>query len=172
MPGQMLTTLIVVLLLLEVVIVGVGIYLAAYLKKKAQNLATREEFKELEKQTAALTRTTAQIEADIKGSLWDRQKQWELKREILFDAAKRVAQIENALGNLNSAFKTAEEHKSVPGSGWEQLLIDENDKWFKANAAFKEARLFVDVSCGQEMRDAFKKYVDLIGNVSYEISNP
>jgi hypothetical protein len=43
--------------------------LTAYLRKKSQNLATREEFSELEKQTGALTRTTAQIQAEIKGHL-------------------------------------------------------------------------------------------------------
>jgi hypothetical protein len=84
----MQTTLIIIGLLLNFAIVGVGIYLSSYLKKKAQNLATREEFKELQKQTAELTRTTAQIEAEISGSQWDRQKRWELKRKVLFELGR------------------------------------------------------------------------------------
>jgi hypothetical protein len=50
MLSGMQITLIAIGLLLNALIVGLGIYLSSYLKKKAQNLATREEFKELEKQ--------------------------------------------------------------------------------------------------------------------------
>ena len=102
----MQTTLIVVLSLLNTAIVGAGIYLTSYLKKKAQNLATREEFKELEKQTAALTRTTAQIEADIKSDVWDRQKRWELRRDALFELMKRLGTLKDSVTALVSVHQT------------------------------------------------------------------
>jgi hypothetical protein len=166
----MQTTLIVILSSLNAAIVGFGIYLAAYLKKKAQNLATREEFKELETQTAALTRTTARIEADIKGELWEKQKRWELKREILFDAAKRLAGLENALSHLNSTFTAAASPKATPGSPWQEFQNEGNTRWFKAKSEFDEAKLFVHVSCGEEMRNAFDSYGKRATEVAYKIS--
>ncbi len=169
--SPMETALVIVVSLLNAAIVGVGIYLAAYLKKKAQNLATREEFKELENQTAVLTRTTARIEADINGELWDRQKRWEVKREICFDAGKRVVQFENALGNLHSTYTTVSQSKETQGSSsWVELSNEANAKWFKAKSEFDEARLFVDVICGEEMRNAFESYGKLTTKIAYKIS--
>src|SRR5215472_1589385 len=46
----------VIFFLLNAALVGAGIYLSAYLKRKAESLATKEEFKDLQKQTAELTR--------------------------------------------------------------------------------------------------------------------
>ena len=109
MPNVMQTAFIVVISLLNVAILGVGIYLTAYLKKKAQNLATREEFKELQKQTAELTRTTAKIETDIKGDLWDRQKRWELKRDVLFDIVKNMGTTFDALNSVWAAHALPED---------------------------------------------------------------
>jgi hypothetical protein len=164
------TTLVIVVSLLNLALVGGGIYLGAYLKKKAQNLATREEFNELEIQTAALTRTTARIEADINGELWDKQKRWELKREILFDAAKRLARLENALAHLNTTFTVGAKNKEIPGSSWKELINEGNEKWFKAKSEFDEAKLFVQVSCGEEMRNAFESYGKRGTEVAYKIS--
>src|ERR1700739_889785 len=105
-------TVIDVVFLANASLVGAGIYLSAYLKRKAEGLATKEEFEDLKKQTAELTRTTKEIEAEVSTGIWDRQKRWEMKREVLFDAAKHVAKIETALSNLNSAHVTADKNKN------------------------------------------------------------
>jgi hypothetical protein len=34
--------------------------------------------------------------------VWDRQKRWELKREVLFEAMRRVADIDEVLNTLNA----------------------------------------------------------------------
>jgi hypothetical protein len=54
----MQTALIIVVFLANACLVGVGIYLSAYLKSKAEALATKEELEDLKAQTAELTRTT------------------------------------------------------------------------------------------------------------------
>jgi hypothetical protein len=164
-------TLIAIGLLLNALIVGLGIYLSSYLKKKAQNLATREEFKELQKQTAALTRTTAQIEADIKASQWDRQKRWELKREVLFEAARRVAAVHDALRNLNNGLQTKLKNPSLNEGVWDQFKVDENAKWFQLKSALDESRLFVGVTCGENVAETLEKYNGITTKVAALIYN-
>src|SRR6266849_3945597 len=114
----MQTALIVIVFLANAALVGGGIYLSAYLKKKAEGLATREEFKDLQKQTAELTRTTKEIEAKISGELWNQQKRWELKREVLFEATKRVAIIFDCLKHLDNILKTELKNLSVKDLQW------------------------------------------------------
>ena len=78
--------------LLVMLLVGaLGGYLAGYMKKKGENLAMHEDIGKLTAQVAAVTKTAKEIEAQITGDMWDRQKRWELKREVLFEATRRLA---------------------------------------------------------------------------------
>lgn len=170
--GVMQTVLIALALLLNVVLIGVGIYLSSYLKKKAQDLATREEFKELEKQTAAITRTTAQIESDIKGSLWERQKRWELKREVLFEAGRRIAAVFEAVKNLDNVLQTELENPLLSNEpNWAQMRVGANDKWFLAKSALDESRLFIGVTCGRKAADTVDNFTLITTTVAGKIHN-
>lgn len=71
-----------------------GAYLGSYLKKKGENLARREDIEGLVEQVSAVTKATKEIEAKISSNVWDRQKQWELKRDLLLDAVKRMDELE------------------------------------------------------------------------------
>jgi hypothetical protein len=87
----------------------VGSFLAAYLSEKGKNLATREDVDNLVEQMSMVTKATKEIEARISGDLWDRQKRWELKREILFDAIRRLADLEEGLIALDSVVQVEKE---------------------------------------------------------------
>jgi hypothetical protein len=154
----MLTALNIVLLVLNAAFIGVGIYLSSYLKKKAEHLATKEDFEQLRAQTAALTQTTKEIEARISNDVWDRQKRWELKREVLFSAMRKVATVFEALKSLENLLQTELKNPLVITTQWKQMWIAKNDKWFKASAALNESYLFVCVTCGTEIQDAIVKY--------------
>ena len=171
MLSGMQITLIAIGLFLNALIVGLGIYLSSYLKKKAQNLATREEFKELEKQTAALTRTAVQIEADIKASQWDRRKRWELRREVLFEATRRVAAVHDGLRNLNNGLQTKLKNPSLDKGVWDKLKVDDNAKWFQLKSALDESRLFVGVTCGKNVAEKLEKYNGITTKVAALIYN-
>jgi hypothetical protein len=68
-----------------------GSYFGAYFKKKGESLATHEDIDKVVDQVKAVTQTTKEIEAKISGEVWDRQKRWELKREVTFGARRRRA---------------------------------------------------------------------------------
>jgi hypothetical protein len=91
-------------LLLYALIVGFGFYIRSYLIKKGEDLATKEDFKDLRSQTAELRRATKEIETKIDDQIWNRQRQWEMKKEIFLEAARAVAEADAALATTVSAY--------------------------------------------------------------------
>ena len=79
-----------VLFLLPFIAAAAGAYLGAYLRKKGENLATDEDIEKLDDQVRVVTTTAKEIEAKISDELWNRQKRWELKREVLFEASRSL----------------------------------------------------------------------------------
>jgi len=155
-------------LVLTAVFGGLGAYFGAYLRQKGKNLATHEDINKLVDQVATVTTTTKEIEARISSEVWDRQKLWELKRNVLFELAKRVAAIFDALGNLDSAYAIARQ-SDLPGLGLEHRS-EANQKWFAALASLEESELFVDVICDKYLQDAVLKFRVLAVTIAHAIN--
>lgn len=141
---------------------GVGAYLGSYLKRKGENLATHEDIDKLVTQVRAVTAATKQIETKISSDLWDRQKRWELKREILFDAAKKLSEIDNKL----LALQTFWEHRSQGTiEGEESKIRLEHQyvtEWRDCIRSFEETESLIHVSCSRETMLAFAELGDLL----------
>ena len=84
----------------------VGFYLAGYLREKGKNLATHEDIVKDLAQVRAVTTTTKEIEAKISNDVWDRQKRWELKRDLSFEFAKTVAGAKDVISNVYAVYNT------------------------------------------------------------------
>src|SRR6266404_5585950 len=93
-------------------------YLTAYMKKKGENFATSEDLQDLVKQMSAVTEATKKIEAEISSGVWDKQKRWELRRDTLFEVAKRLTQLDEALSQLYSVASAGatRDLSAVPGA--------------------------------------------------------
>src|SRR6516164_6447747 len=76
-----------------------GLGLGEYVKKRAESLATRKDI-------GALTKEVEGIKAEISKGEWNRQKRWELKREVLLEATERLAEVIEALRLLRADAKT------------------------------------------------------------------
>ena len=124
-----------------------GSYLAAYLKKKGENLATHEDIGKLVDQVSAVTTATKEIEAKISGDLWGAQKQWELKRDVLFEATKRIVEIDNALVGLDSLLRV--------NCTDAELRYSKTSAWKQASERFDESRALVGIVCSEETTKAF-----------------
>jgi hypothetical protein len=165
----MLTALNIVLLVLNAAFLGVGIYLSSYLKTKAKNLATREDFEGLRQQTASLTQTTREIEAKISSEVWDRQKHWELKREVLFEMGRQINTAVDTLKRLDNLLQTKTKNPKADQSVWDQMKIVENEKWFEISNLLSESHLFVGVSCGPKAIEALEGFLyiirTMVGNI-------
>ena len=82
-------------------------------KKKGENLATHEDIEKLKEQVRVVTTTTKEIEAKISTEVWDRQRRWEMKREVLFEASKSLARVCDALMRINATELFTESHMPI-----------------------------------------------------------
>src|ERR1700689_1834778 len=111
---------------------GVGAFLGSYLKRKGENLATQEDIDKLVRQIRAVTEATKEIEAKISNDMWDRQKRWEMKREVVFGETKGVGLVMDKLPSLHSAYRSERESVEKGNPEWHGGIS-------KAIAAFSEA---------------------------------
>jgi hypothetical protein len=142
---------------------GAGSFLGAYLKKKGENLATHEDIDDLVDQVRAVTTTTKEIEAKISNDVWDRQKRWELKREVLFGAMKKIAVAQDALQALCAFHMKKSSEKGMANPVTE---VKVGDDWRAAEDGLNESALFVDLTCGSEMRNALSDLMLLTRELS------
>lgn len=150
----MIVTLAIIAFLLNAALVGAGIYLSSYLKKKAEHLATREQFKDLQKETAELTRTTKEIEAKISDEVWNRQRRWELKRDLLLDMAKKMSAAYDALTAVYATYnETAKRAKTGDVLPERAGAIG---KWASASTEFDTMVSQVALVCNPELTQALR----------------
>jgi hypothetical protein len=138
---------------------GLGAYLGAYLKAKGEKLATREDFEELKRQTAALAQATKEIDTKISGELWDRQKRWELRRDLVFDAAKKSAEAKAALFKLDWYYS-----KVAGGLQTEGSMI-----WDRAHQDFENAVTAASIVCGKKLLTALVTYAVFLNDTGKAI---
>lgn len=141
-------------------------YLTGYAKKKGEILATQEDIDKLVGQVRAVTEATKKIEAEISSGVWDRQKRWEMKREVLFEAARKISQIDDA--TLSSSIVLKEDRSKriqwearTPSIeeqfAWEQTKHERLVRWTKAASEFDVSQAFVGIVCTKEAAQAFRE---------------
>jgi hypothetical protein len=148
---------------------GTGAYLGSYLKKKGENLATHEDIHKLVDQVSAVTTATKQIETKISSDLWDRQKQWELKREILFDAAKKLSEVDNRLLSLQTFWEHLTQGKIEGEESRIRLEHKYVTEWRDCILSFEETESLILVTCSKETIQAFAEFADMLRNTSSKI---
>jgi hypothetical protein len=126
-------------------------YLRSYSMRKGENLATHEDINKLVDQVRAVTTATKQIESQISGDLWDRQKRWELKRDTLLELVKRLGAIKDAIITLVSV------HQTDLQNGWQNDVqrtanrIKLGQDWLDAASSLDNAILMAGIVCTNEL---------------------
>ena len=151
------------LMILPFVSAGVGAYLGSYLKKKGENLATHEDIEIVLDQVRKVTQTTKEIEAKISNEVWDRQKQWELKREVILAVAKGISQIDEALVGIEATLQV-EQKPNDPV--FAEAVLEKLVAWREASGTFDEARLLSSVVCSPETIEA----VNALGMFTFKLA--
>src|SRR5580658_513283 len=148
---------------------GVGTFLGSYLKKKGENLATHEDINNVLTQVRAVTEATKQIEAKISNEVWDRQKQWELEREVIFEATKAIGLVHDALETLYAFYQS--EKISIQKGNSEQLerRIEVSEQWIEATGKLDQTTLLILLVCGDEVRKALQDFIILARQLGQKI---
>ena len=141
-------------------------YLTGYATKKGENLATHEDIDKLVDQVQAVTEATKKIEAEISSGVWNKQKRWEMKREVLFEAARKISEIDDAMLSNSVVLKEDRakqkeweiETPSIEQRlSWSQGKQERLMRWSKASSDFDVSRAFVLIVCSKEASQAFSE---------------
>lgn len=150
--------------LLSFVTAGAGAYFGSYLKKKGENLATHEDLQKLVDQMKATTQATKEIETRLTDQAWDRQRQWELKRDIICQVAKQAFEAKWAGIKLKKYYRPqyteeAEAAGFPPGPESQKKL---HDTWRDAKETLYGSIVLVNLTCGKELaEDVFSLYREI-----------
>src|ERR1035437_4359230 len=100
-------------------------YLSGYGKEKGKNLATHEDIETILHHLRSSTKATEEIKMQISSEAWDRQRQWELKREATFGAAKSLSDMNNAISalDLSTRNRNADDPKWVKENRSEERRV-------------------------------------------------
>jgi hypothetical protein len=163
-PSTMNIVLIVAVWMVTVLLsLLIGGYLKGYMKKKGENLATHEDIDNLVDQIRAVTQTQKDIEAKISGELWDRQKRWELKRDILIEAVRALAEVDDSLLSYSTVLKTND-------PDWNEAKHERQQRWSRASSAFEGTRLLIAIVCDETTKEVFDNFGVLANQIAAGIS--
>jgi hypothetical protein len=124
----------------------IGGFLKSYMSKKGENLATKEDIREL-------TRVQREIEAKISGELWQKQKQFEMKKDAIVAAMSEFPSAENYLLMMYSQLKL--------GKQTEQDKIEMLREYYKVFGAFERAVWTAELVSGDDVRAMLFAYKSL-----------
>jgi hypothetical protein len=135
-----------------------AIFFGAYFKK---NFASREDIDKLGDQMRAVTQAMKEIEASMSSDTWNQRKRWELKRAILFDAAKRVAELDKALLALHSLLCV----DNPDDKKWAEARLRATKHWNDATTMFDETKQLVGIVCDEATVLAFSSLGALTSDI-------
>jgi hypothetical protein len=147
-----------------------GSYLGAYMKKKGENLATHEDIDMLLTQVRAVTSATKEIEAKISSDVWDRQKRWEVKRDVLFQAAKEVGALKDALVRLAAAYRTDLENNLKEDTGRTTKRLKYGQEWINACNSLDSTMILIGFICGEEALRRVGQFSLLVRGIGTKIT--
>jgi hypothetical protein len=133
---------------------GAGAFLGSYLKKKGENLATKEDFGDLVKQVQAVTTATKEIENKLSHEVWNRQKQWKLKREVLFELTKAMSSAVDALTTVYSFYETERKRSGPMPPARQEKELSVTASFSDAATAFDNATILATILCGTDLQTA------------------
>ncbi len=127
-------------------------FLGSYSAKKGENLATKEDI-------AQLTKITEGIKAQISDEAWDRQRQWELKRDVVLDAVRALADLDGAVNEFCVAWlgptgNLTEEAESALKS----MKIEAIKQFRQCSSSHQRAHTVADLAIGGKLSKSISEY--------------
>jgi hypothetical protein len=143
----------------------IGAFLGAFIKRIGEDFAAQQSIQKL-------TATVENIKAAISDDVWDRQKQWEMKRDAVLEAIRAHADLEAALVNLNSCLSgclsvSAKEHADKTAADLSAAV-----KGFRSSrTSFMRAYHIADMAVGGQFSNTMSEYFRLTGAVSTDMTH-
>lgn len=142
-------------------------FFGSYAAKKGENLATKEDI-------AQITQVQEEIKAQISDDVWDRQEQWKLKRDVVIDLIRAMADVDRLMTDFSVAFSSpsgilteeAKEHLK-------NKRIESYKKERRCTSEYLRALTVADLAIHGKLSRASSSYFQFASRVLREIpSNP
>jgi hypothetical protein len=148
-----------------------GWFLRPYLGKKGQDLASHEGTDKVLNEVRAVSARAKEIEAKISGDVWDRQKRWELKRDVLFEAVKKSAAVHQALMRVHAVYQTDKAAMARGETGRADEHIKISGVLLQASAELDDTYLLVSLVSGGETRKALGEFIPLARDIGMKLTD-
>ena len=135
----------------------IAAYLLTYIKKKASDLATKENLEDLKLQLHETTTVVKSTEQHIMSDVWVAQKRWEIKKEFYSNALANFEIILDALKVVENSLKPSENDRPQPS----KTLVSEKEKMIKsANSMLEnEVKTIGTLFLDKEVLSAIDRYL-------------
>jgi len=141
-----------------------GAAIGSFWKKKAEDWATGQSL-------ANLTDIAKRVEAKITGEEWDRQKHWELRRDIMIEMARKASSEVEAMTALQGVYMTEKMNKEKGAAPRLDKRVEVGAKWNDAAAEFEGMQMVIAASCGKELLKALGNFGVFMREMSFEITS-
>jgi hypothetical protein len=128
-----------------------GSFLGAYLKKKGENLATHEDFERVLAELKQSTQATKAIEAKFSDEIWDRQRQWELRRDAVYSVMQALGKADETLHY--ASIVGVELRKAGDKKTFGAVHTEAWNSFYAAIDDFDHKRALALIVCGKQMND-------------------
>ncbi len=122
-------------------------------------------------QVRAVTTATKEIEAKISSDVWDRQKRWEMKQEVLFEVTRRLSGVERALINFSSAIQVQRDRQQAGQPLSQDVMSEATTRWQDESGKFQETCLLVGIVCGREVKESCDSYRAFTTQIAVELGS-
>ena len=136
----------------------VGGFMGAYLKRKGENLATKEDYDSLLEQVKKTTTATESIKNDLAKGSWLHQQSWFLKE-------KYYSGLLGELYKLRASLSARSDHYMEPGSEHHDEAINQNSRYknqtkigFKALQKIREIHGPAEMVISKPAVDSLNKF--------------
>jgi hypothetical protein len=152
----------IVSVIVSPLICGIAAYFGAYLKKKAENLAQKED----------ITQITKAIE-DVKEDVRLLGRKQEIHYNYYFqEKAKALGQIYGRLSALQRDLRSAVQNSALIGTPLPRQWYDCRDKIWETKNLIDDSRIFLEEPLVQQLNELIDQFMGALSNVGGSATSP
>lgn len=150
--------------ILVVVASAAGAFGGAYLRRRAENLAMRENFSAIRKQLRTTTRDTEEIKQQLSGQAWRSQQQWSARKQYYSMLLTHLHHFKLALDDL-SAYYLEPDTEHIPdcerGEQFHRLLADAASSYAETQKLLGPAAIYLPAQALNTLNHLFNEHWNL-----------
>ena len=136
---------------------AIAAYYGAYFKKRGEDKAIADGFAEVLRQTREMTEATKAIEAQISDDVWSRQRQWEAKRDVLFECTKHGIEARYDIDRLELQYSNEDVTEDLKEAR-QKARNDAIDSFDATIEALRANTALSELMCNRETVDVLYEY--------------